>query len=142
MNASHSARVALVTGGSGGSGRATALRLAADGMAVAVHYSGNRDAAETVAAEIIDRGGRALTVAGDVASEADMSAAFDAVEEGFGGIDVVVNTAGVMRLGPIAEFSLDDFDRIMRTNVRGAFVVSQHPPRCPLPAACATEAPS
>jgi len=54
-----------------------------------------------------------------------MSALFDQVEAAFGGIDVVVNTAGIMRLGPIADFNLDDFDKIMRTNVRGTFVSQQ-----------------
>jgi 3-oxoacyl-[acyl-carrier protein] reductase len=118
-------RVALVTGGSGGIGRAVAERLAADGMAVAVHYAGNQVKAEAVVEAITAAGGRAISVGGDVADEHDMSAAFEAVEQAFGGIDVVVNTAGVMVLGPIAAFDLDELDRILRTNIRGTFVVSQ-----------------
>jgi 3-oxoacyl-[acyl-carrier protein] reductase len=118
-------RVALVTGGSGGIGRAVAERLAAHGMAVAVHYAGSQVKAEAVVEAITAAGGRAMTVVGDVADERDMSAAFDAVEKAFGGIDVVVNTAGVMLLGPIAAFELDDLDRMHRTNIRGTFVVSQ-----------------
>lgn len=122
-------RVALVTGGSGGIGKAVALRLAADGLAVAVHYAGNRSAAEATVAEIAAAGGRAIAVGGDVADEHDVQTVFDAVTAAFGGIDVVVNTAGVMILGPIADYSLADFDRIVRTNLRGTFVVSQYAAR-------------
>lgn len=118
-------RVALVTGGSGGIGKAVALRLAADGFAVAVHYAGNKAKAESVVAEITGNGGQAVAVGGDVADEQDMQTAFAAVAHAFGGVDVVVNTAGVMILGPVADYSLDDFDRIVRTNLRGTFVVSQ-----------------
>jgi 3-oxoacyl-[acyl-carrier protein] reductase len=123
------ARIALVTGGSGGIGRAVAERLAADGTAVAVHYAGNRDRAEEVSAAVNGAGGRAITVGGDVADENAMADAFEAVEEAFGGIDVVVNTAGIMLLGPIADFGLDDLDRMHRTNIRGTFVVSQQAAR-------------
>jgi len=118
-------RVALVTGASGGIGRATAERLAADGFAVAVHYAGNKAKADEVAAAITEKGGRALVVGGDVADENAMTAAFDAIEAEFGGIDVVVNLAGIMPLSPILDLDLDDFDRIIRANLRGAFVVSQ-----------------
>ncbi|WP_166020935.1 SDR family oxidoreductase [Streptomyces chilikensis] len=118
-------RVALVTGGSGGIGRAVAERLAADGLAVAVHHAGNAARAEETRDAITRSGGRAVTVGGDVADERAMAAAFDAVEEAFGGIDVVVNTAGIMLLSPIATLDLADLDRMHRTNVRGAFVVSQ-----------------
>lgn len=96
MTESSSPRVALVTGGSGGIGRASAERLAADGLAVAVHYAGNRARADEIVAGIVEPGGRAIAVKGDVAEEADMVAAFDAVEAEFGGLDVVVNTAGII----------------------------------------------
>jgi 3-oxoacyl-[acyl-carrier protein] reductase len=122
-------RVALVTGGSGGIGKAVVERLATDGFAVAVHYAGNRAKAETLAADIISAGGRAIAVGGDVADEAAMTDLFDTVERELGGLDVVVNTAGVMILGSITEYSLDDFDKLMRTNVRGTFVVSQQAAR-------------
>ncbi|MGW4111419.1 SDR family oxidoreductase [Actinosynnema sp. NPDC004786] len=124
-----STRVALVTGGSGGIGRAVADRLAADGFAVAVHYAGGKDKADAVVADIAARGGQALAVGGDVADEHDMKAAFDAVETTFGGIDVVVNTAGIMVLAPIADLDLADLDRMHRTNIRGTFVVAQQAAR-------------
>ncbi|MDD7918959.1 SDR family oxidoreductase [Actinomycetospora callitridis] len=124
-----STRVALVTGGSGGIGRAVAERLARDGMAVAVHYAGNKARAEEVVAAVEAAGGRAIAVGGDVAEPAEMEAAFDAVEEAFGGIDVVVNTAGIMVLAPIAELDLDDLDRMHRTNIRGTVVVAQQAAR-------------
>ncbi|MER5586744.1 SDR family oxidoreductase [Streptomyces asoensis] len=122
-------RVALVTGASGGIGRAVARRLAAAGTAVGVHYAGNKAAAEETVAAVEAAGGRAIAVNGDVADEGAMADAFSAVEEAFGGVDVVIHTAGVMTLGPVAAFDLDAFDRLMRTNVRGAFVVAQQAAR-------------
>ncbi|MFI6463306.1 SDR family oxidoreductase [Streptomyces sp. NPDC050528] len=122
-------RVALITGGSGGIGRAVAERLAKDGIAVGVHYAGNKSRADETVAAITAAGGRAVPVGGDVADEQEMAAAFDAVEAEFGGIDVVVNTAGIMVLSPIATMDLDDLDRMHRTNIRGTFVVSQQAAR-------------
>ncbi|MFI6402450.1 SDR family oxidoreductase [Streptomyces sp. NPDC050548] len=122
-------RVALITGGSGGIGRAVAERLAKDGIAIGVHYAGNKAKADETVAAIVAAGGRAIPVGGDVADEDAMSAAFDAVEQEFGGIDVVVNTAGIMVLSPIATMDLDDLDRMHRTNIRGTFVVSQQAAR-------------
>ncbi|MFC4118905.1 SDR family oxidoreductase [Nonomuraea zeae] len=118
-------RVAIVIGGSGGIGSAAARRLAADGMAVVVHYSGSRERAEEVVASITEAGGLAVAVPGDVADETEMARLFDAAEERFGGIDVVVNTAGIMLLAPLADMALGAFDRMQRVNVRGTFVVSQ-----------------
>ncbi|MDX6329395.1 MAG: 3-oxoacyl-[acyl-carrier protein] reductase [Streptomycetaceae bacterium] len=119
------ARVAIVTGGSGGIGSAVAHALAADGMSVVVHYSGSAERAEKVVASIQEAAGAAVAVSGDVAEEAAMTALFDAVEERFGGVDVVVNTAGIMLLAPLTEMHLDAFDQMHRVNVRGTFVVSQ-----------------
>ncbi len=118
-------RVAIITGGSGGIGRVAAERLARDGMAVAVHYASNKAKADEVVAGITAAGGQALAVGGDVADEQAMAAAFDAVERTFGGVDVVVHTAGLMILAPLADFDLADLDRMHRTNIRGTFVVDQ-----------------
>ena len=118
-------RVALVTGGSGGIGRVVSERLARDGIALAVHYAGNEARANEVVETITSAGGRAMTVVGDVADEGDMAEAFDAVEQSFGGIDVVVHTAGQMILGPLVKFDLADLDNMIRTNIRGTFVVDQ-----------------
>ncbi|MEW2515495.1 SDR family oxidoreductase [Streptomyces sp. NPDC046870] len=122
-------RVALVTGGTGGIGRAVVDRLAQDGLALAVHYAGNKAKAEEAVEAVRARGGKAVAVGGDVADEVAMTAAFDAVEAEFGGIDVVVNSAGIMLLSPIATLDLDDLDRMHRTNIRGTFVVSQQAAR-------------
>ncbi|MCQ8828125.1 SDR family oxidoreductase [Streptomyces malaysiensis] len=122
-------RVALVTGGSGGIGRAVCERLAREGYAVAVHYAGNRTRAQETANAVAALGAKSMLVVGDIADETQMTTAFDAVESEFGGIDVVVNTAGIMLLSPIATLDLDDLDRMHRTNIRGAFVVSQQAAR-------------
>jgi 3-oxoacyl-[acyl-carrier protein] reductase len=118
-------RVAIVTGASRGIGREVAQRLAADGFAVVVGYAGNTAEAEKTVAAIEAAGGRAVAVAGDVADENAVARLFDTAETEFGGVDVVVNSAGLMILGPLADFDLDDLDRMHRTNIRGTFVVSQ-----------------
>ncbi|MFJ8792174.1 SDR family oxidoreductase [Streptomyces sp. NPDC102462] len=122
-------RVALITGATGGIGRAVTDRLVRDGFAVAVHYAGNKAKADETVEAIRAAGGKAIAVGGDVADEAAMAAAFDATEAEFGGIDVLVNTAGIMLLAPIATLNLDDLDRMHRTNIRGTFVVSQQAAR-------------
>jgi 3-oxoacyl-[acyl-carrier protein] reductase len=122
-------RVALVTGGSGGIGEAVVRRLVKDGFTVAVHYAGNKAKADALVDEVAAAGGGAIAVGGDVADEDAMARAFDATESAFGGIDVVVNTAGIMVLGPIVEYDLAQFDQIVRTNLRGTFVVAQQAAR-------------
>ncbi len=118
-------RVALITGGSGGIGRVAAEKLAATGDAVALLFSGNQQRADEAVAAISQVGGRATTIRADIADETQMAAAFDQVEQEFGGIDVVVNTAGIMLLSPVVQLDLADLDRMHRTNIRGTFVVSQ-----------------
>ncbi|KAB0442825.1 SDR family oxidoreductase [Lysinibacillus fusiformis] len=118
-------RVALVLGGSGGIGRSIVEKLAEEGYAIGIHYSSSKTNAKQLEASIVARGGQAISVGGDVANEIEMSMAFDQVEKAFGSIDVVINTAGIMLLSPIAELDLNDLDRMHRTNIRGTFVVSQ-----------------
>jgi 3-oxoacyl-[acyl-carrier protein] reductase len=118
-------RVAIVTGASGGIGRAVAERLAADGVAVVAHYSGNAAKADEVVAAITAKGGQAVAAGGDVADETAMAALFGTATQRFGGVDIVVNTAGIMPLAPIAQMDLETFDRIQRVNVRGTFVIDQ-----------------
>ncbi|MET4226385.1 SDR family oxidoreductase [Oerskovia enterophila] len=116
-------RVAIVTGASGGIGRAVAERLAQDGQTVVVAYAGNKGRADEVVATIRAAGGTATAFQADVADEQQVAALFAHAETEHGGADVVVHTAGVMLLAPLVELDLDDFDRMVRTNVRGTFVV-------------------
>jgi len=118
-------RTAIVTGASGGIGRAIALKLAAAGQSVLVHYSSNADKARETADAVTAMGASATVFGGDVADETAMTALFDHAEATFGGIDVLVHTAGIMPLGPVAQMDLETFDSIQRTNVRGTFVVDQ-----------------
>jgi len=129
MNTTSPIRVAIVTGSSRGIGREVALRLADEGHAVVVNYAGNADLADEVVRTIADKGGQAIAVRADVADEVAVAAMFDAAEQHFGGIDVVVNSAGRMVLGPLAELDLDAVDAMHRTNIRGTFVVDQQAAR-------------
>jgi 3-oxoacyl-[acyl-carrier protein] reductase len=116
-------KVAIVTGGSGGIGRVVAKRLANDGFAVAVHYSGNATKAESVVGEIKNGGGEAVAVRADVSKVADVDNLFKQTLEAFGKIDVVVHSAGIMPLLPIAGGNIETFDKVIATNLRGAFLV-------------------
>lgn len=123
------ARVALVTGGSRGIGREVVRRLACDGYSLVVGYAGRADAAAEAAREAVELGGLAVTTRADVGDEADVARLFDRAEETFGGIDVVVHAAGRMDLAPVADFDLATFDALIRTNLRGSFLVAQQAAR-------------
>jgi 3-oxoacyl-[acyl-carrier protein] reductase len=126
---SPSQRVAIVAGGSRGIGQAVAERLAADGQAVAIAYASNSDEAHGTVQRITSGGGRAIAVQADVADEQEVDALFQRTEQEFGGVDVVVNAAGVMSLAPLVDFDLAVLDRMHRTNIRGTFVVDQQAAR-------------
>ena len=117
--------MAIVTGGSGGIGEVVAARLAQEGQQVVVHYANNHDRAQHVVARIEESGGTAIALSGDVADERHMRELFDRAEERFGGIDVVVHTAGTLINSLLADLDLNELDRVLRTNVRGTFVVDQ-----------------
>jgi 3-oxoacyl-[acyl-carrier protein] reductase len=116
-------KVAIVTGGSGGIGRAVALRLGRDGFAVVVNYAGNAAKAEGVVEEIKSAGGHAIAVQADVADAAEVEHLFKKALDTFDRIDVVVNSAGIMPLSPIAKSDVEIFDRVINTNLRGTFLV-------------------
>jgi 3-oxoacyl-[acyl-carrier protein] reductase len=119
------ARVALVTGGSRGIGRALSAALAASGHPVAVNFSTNEDAAEEVVAEIRDAGGRAMSVQGDAGDEASVSEMFAAVEEAMGSPLVLVNNAGITRDQLLLRMTTEDFDEVIETNLRSVFLCTK-----------------
>ncbi|WP_410809629.1 SDR family oxidoreductase [Micromonospora sp. 067-2] len=122
-------RVAIVTGGSRGMGREIVERLAADGHAVVVNYASNTVEADAAVAAVTAAGGRAVAYQGDVADENAVAELFDVAEREFGGVDVVVNVAGVMPVKPVVDFDLAALDRVLRVNLRGTFVVNQQAAR-------------
>jgi len=122
-----SARTALVTGASRGIGAAIARRLAADGFAVGVNYLRSRDRAEVLVGEIVDAGGRAVAIGGDVSAPEDVAAMWQTFDRELGPeLDVVVNNAGIFERHDIADAGLDAFDHMMRLNVRGVYDVTRH----------------
>jgi 3-oxoacyl-[acyl-carrier protein] reductase len=118
-----SGKVALVTGSSRGIGAATAKRLARDGYAVTVNCEKNRDLAAGVVREIEAAGGRAIWVQADVSDPSAVLRLFGENERAFGGVDVVVSNAGIMRLAPFRDMSDADFSRMVDVNQKGSFFV-------------------
>jgi 3-oxoacyl-[acyl-carrier protein] reductase len=114
-------KVALVTGASRGIGAAIAERLAADGFTVVINYAGNAADAEALASKIETAGGRAITAQADVSDPAAVARMFDAADAAFGGVDVLVNNAGIMRLASIADNDDKLFDSHVAINLKGTF---------------------
>ncbi|PTB21446.1 3-ketoacyl-ACP reductase [Trinickia symbiotica] len=117
---------AIVTGGSRGIGQAISLRLAADGFAVVVNYAGNAAKAEETVDAIKAAGGMALAIRGDVSNPDDVEKLFTSAKTAFGGVDVVVNSAGIMPMATIDTVHLEAFDQVIATNLRGTFLVMAH----------------
>ena len=115
-------KVALVTGASRGIGRAVAKELARSGAAVAVNFVADQAAAGAVVDGIDADGGRARAFQADLAEPAQVEALFRGVQEAYGRLDILVNNAGLARYGPIRDYPVEDFDRLMAVNVRGPFL--------------------
>jgi len=114
-------KVAIVTGASRGIGAAVAERLAGDGFTVVINYSGDVVPAEALARKIEAKGGRALTAKADVSDTQAVRGMFDAAQAAFGGVDVLVNNAGIMTLSSIADTSDASFERQVNVNLKGTF---------------------
>lgn len=114
-------KVAIVTGASRGIGAAVAERLAKDGFAAVINYAGSVGPAEALAAKIEKAGGRATTAQADVSDPAAVTRLFDTAETSFGGVDVLVNNAGIMQLSAIGDAPDELFDRQVAINLKGVF---------------------
>ncbi|MHC2218676.1 SDR family oxidoreductase [Rhizobium leguminosarum] len=121
MASKENGKVALVTGASRGIGAAVARRLATDGFTVVINYSGNAAPAEELVQEIEQAGGKALTAKADVSDAEAVRRMFDAAEAAFGGVDVLINNAGIMMLSSLAEADNANFDRQIGVNLKGTF---------------------
>jgi 3-oxoacyl-[acyl-carrier protein] reductase len=116
-----SKRVAIVTGASGGIGLAVSERLAKDGFTIVANYAGNAAAADALVARIEAAGGRAVATKADIADPRDVARMFDSAATVFGGVDVLINNAGIMNLATIADSSDELFERHIAVNLRGTF---------------------
>jgi 3-oxoacyl-[acyl-carrier protein] reductase len=116
-----SSKIAIVTGASRGIGAAVAERLAGDGFTVVINYSASAAPAEALVREIEGKGGRALAVRADVSDPGAVRAMFDVAVSAFGGIDVLVNNAGIMKLAKIADSDDVLFDQQIAINLKGSF---------------------
>ena len=119
-------KVAIVTGASKGIGAGIAKRLGVEGAAVVVNYSSSKEGADRVVAEITRDGGKAVAVQGDVSKAGDVRRLFDEAKKAFGGLDVLVNNAGVFEFDPIEDVTEDEFHREFNTNVLGPILTIQH----------------
>ena len=118
-------KVALVTGASRGIGAAIAKRLATDGFRVVVNYAGSTDKAEAVVREIKEAGGEALAIQANVAEADAVKQMINQTIDTFGQLDCVVNNAGITRDGLLMRMKEADFDAVIDTNLKGAFLVTQ-----------------
>jgi 3-oxoacyl-[acyl-carrier protein] reductase len=114
-------KTAIITGASRGIGAAVAQRLATDGFAVVINFAGNAEEAERQVAKIREAGGTATAIQADVSNPDAVRALFDGAEKAYGGIDVLVNNAGIMHLKTIAESDDAFFDRHVGINLKGVF---------------------
>ncbi len=119
--ANNSNKVAIVTGASRGIGAAVAERLGKDGFTVVINYSADSKSAEALAQKIEAGGGRALSAKADVSNPNAVRGMFDAAEAAFGGVDVLVNNAGIMKLAKIADSDDALFDQQIAINLKGSF---------------------
>ena len=124
-----SGKAALVTGGSRSIGAAIAKRLAADGASVAITYSASPDRAAAVVTEIEAAGGKAIAIKADSGNPEEVRAAVAKTEETFGSIDILVNNAGIALNGPIDDYKMEDYERMLAVNVTGVFVATQEAAR-------------
>jgi glucose 1-dehydrogenase len=117
-------RRAIVTGASSGIGKATAIRLAAEGSSVCVNYFSDKeiDDANGVVAAVEKAGVKGIAVQADVGDEGHVIAMVERTVEDFGGLDILVNNAGIENMVPTLEMPLKDWDRVLRTNLTGAFL--------------------
>jgi 3-oxoacyl-[acyl-carrier protein] reductase len=114
-------KVAIITGSSRGIGAAIAERLAADGFTVVINYAGGAAEAEALARKIEQAGGRAITAQADVSNGSAVSRMFDMADTAFGGVDVLVNNAGIMRLASLADSDDALFHSHVAINLKGTF---------------------
>lgn len=118
-------KVAIITGAGTGIGRAIAVRFAREGAAVVVDYVGHADGANQAVQEIQSFGGKAIAVSADVSKQGEVQSLIESAVKAFGGINIVVNNAGIEKKAPFLEYAIEDLQKILAVNLMGPFLVSQ-----------------
>lgn len=119
-------KIILITGGSRGIGRATAIKAVAQGYAVVVNYKSNEEAAKQVVNEIIAKGGKAMAVPADISKEEEVVSLFKKIDDAFGGLTALVNNAGILeKQSAVEDMSAERLQRVFATNVIGTFLCSR-----------------
>lgn len=130
LSTPHAVRVAIVTGGGTGIGRAISLRLARDGLRVVVVWSRSAEGARQTVTDIEAQGGAAFAHQADIAREDDVLALFAATKARYGRIDVVINNAGIGHMKPFRDIRMEAYDHIFSVNARGTFMMCREAARC------------
>lgn len=123
-------KIALITGASGGIGRAIATKLAAEGARIAVHYGGSKGKAEETLAAVEAAGGQGALFQADISVVSDIQAMFAAIIDQFGRLDILINNAGMGAMAPIAKVTEDEYDRMFAVNTKGYFFCLQEAAKC------------
>lgn len=122
-------KVALVTGGSGGIGRAMALELSKEGIDIAINYMGNRERALEVVRDLEKNGVKAIAIKADVTKVEEVDRMFKTIEDSLGKVDILVNNAGITRDGLLIRMKEEDWEDVMDTNLKGVFLCTKRAAR-------------
>jgi 3-oxoacyl-[acyl-carrier protein] reductase len=125
MSGKLAGKIAVVTGSSKGIGAGIAKQMAAEGASLVINHSNSKESAEKVVHGILSKGGKAVAVQADVSKDADIARLFEEAKKHYGRVDILVNNAGAVSFAPFEAFSIEEYQRLFDTNVRGLMLVTR-----------------